>query len=142
MQFFCSYHMITLSSSPLGILTSLDQIFHPLAINTFALGGDEEELQVHRTRRRGKERTCRLHDDSEDEDDNTSDDKEGDSDDGARDESRRATASATANGKRKAPVELTSADAPPLVIRLLMNHRAKEATVLRAVPKSKRPKHA
>ena len=43
MQFFCSYHMITLSSSPLGILTSLDQIFHPLAINTFALGGDEEE---------------------------------------------------------------------------------------------------
>ena len=43
MQFFCSYHMITLSSSPLGILTSLDQIFHPLAINTFAQGEDEEE---------------------------------------------------------------------------------------------------
>ena len=43
MQFFCSYHMITLSSSPLGILTSLDQIFHPLAINTFAQGCDEEE---------------------------------------------------------------------------------------------------
>ena len=43
MQFFCSYHMITLSSSPLGILTSLDQIFHPLAINTFAQGGDEDD---------------------------------------------------------------------------------------------------
>ena len=43
MQFFFSYHMITLSSSPLGILTSLDQIFHPLAINTFAQGDDDEE---------------------------------------------------------------------------------------------------
>ena len=43
MQFFFSYHMITLSSSPLGILTSLDQIFYPLAINTFALAGDDDE---------------------------------------------------------------------------------------------------
>ena len=43
MQFFFSYHMITLSSSPLGILTSLDQIFHPLAINTFAQGDDDYE---------------------------------------------------------------------------------------------------
>ena len=43
MQFFCSYHMITLSSSPLGILTSLDQIFHPLAINTFAQGDDDDD---------------------------------------------------------------------------------------------------
>ena len=43
MQFFFSYHMITLSSSPLGILTSLGQIFHPLAINTFAQGDVDEE---------------------------------------------------------------------------------------------------
>ena len=43
MQFFFSYHMITLSSSPLGILTSLGQIFHSLAINTFAQGDDDDE---------------------------------------------------------------------------------------------------
>ena len=69
-------------------------------------------------------------------------DDEGDADDSDaadREVSGHAVASATANGKRKA-ADFTAPDAQRLVIRLLMNHTAKEATVLREFPSAKRPK--
>merc|ERR1711865_67630 len=60
-----------------------------------------------------------------------------------------ATSSATANGKRKATADVTAPDAQRLVIRLLMNHTAKEADIMRGspearrdLPEAKRPKQA